>query len=116
MDQLVVKALVSGVVVAAASEAARRSSLVGAVIVSLPLTSILALLWLYRNTGNPGKVADLSWSILLVVVPSLTFFAAVPLLMRAGAGVPLAVAGACAVTALAYGIWVLAARLIGLPV
>src|SRR5688572_18925156 len=39
--ELVMKAVVSGVVVALASEAARRSSLVGAIILSLPLTSIL---------------------------------------------------------------------------
>ena len=38
----VIKALLSGVVIAAASEAAKRSPAIGAVILSLPLISILA--------------------------------------------------------------------------
>ena len=43
---IVIKALVSGVIIAAASEAARRSTLLGAIIISLPLMSIVAIVWL----------------------------------------------------------------------
>jgi len=113
VNQLVIKAVVSGIVIALASEAARRSSLVGAIILSLPLTSILALAWLYRDTGSAQKVQDLSWSILWVVVPSLVFFVAVPVLIRAGVNVPLAICGACAITAIVYAVYVLGARRLG---
>lgn len=110
---LLAKAVISGVLVAAASEVARRSSLLGAVLISLPLTSILALTWLYRDTQDKGQVEALSWSILWVVVPSVVFFVALPLAMRKMAfGWALLVA--CALTAVAYALWVWAARRIGL--
>jgi hypothetical protein len=110
---LVVKALLSGIVIAVASEAARRWTLVGAVIISLPLTSILALAWLYWDTRDGQQVIDLSWSILWVVVPSLAFFIALPLLMRAGLAFLPAVVLACAITALAYAGWIGAAKALG---
>lgn len=110
---LLVKAVISGVIIAAASEVARRSSLLGAVLISLPLTSILALVWLYRDTHDKAQVASLSWSILWVVVPSVVFFVALPVAMRKlGFGWALLVA--CAVTAVAYAMWVWGARRLGL--
>jgi hypothetical protein len=110
---LLVKALLSGLVIAVASEAARRWTLVGAVIISLPLTSILALAWLYWDTRDGQQVIDLSWSILWVVVPSLVFFVALPLLMRAGLAFVPALLLACAITALAYAAWIGVARALG---
>ena len=116
MSELIVKALVSGVVIALASEGARRSSFVGAVIVSLPLISILTLAWLYWETGSAGKVQDLSWSILWLIVPSLAFFIALPVLIRVGVAVPLAMVAACAITAVVYAVYVLGARRLGFDV
>ncbi len=116
MGQLVAKAVISGVIIAVASEAARRSALVGAIIVSLPLISILTLGWLYWETGDAQKVQDLSWSILWLIVPSLAFFVAVPLLIRAGARVPLAILASCGITAAVYAVYVLAGRRFGLDV
>ena len=81
---LVLKALLSGVIIAAASEAARRSSLLGAVLISLPLTSILAIVWLYRDTRDTGEIAAFSWSILWVIVPSAVFFVVLPVVLRSG--------------------------------
>ncbi|MGZ8783500.1 MAG: DUF3147 family protein [Gaiellaceae bacterium] len=108
------KALVSGLLVAVASEVARRSTLLGAVLISLPLTSILALVWLYRETGDTDEVAALSWSILWVVVPSLVFFVALSLALRNGVAFWPALGIACTATAAAYGIWVFVGRRAGL--
>ena len=111
---LVLKALLSGVIVAAASELARRSSLLGAVLISLPLLSILAVIWLYRDTRDTNAVAELSWSILWVILPSLVFFVVLPLALRSGIAFWTALALACAATALAYGAWIWGARRLGL--
>lgn len=111
---LLLKAIISGVLIAAASEVARRSSLLGAILVSLPLTSILAAIWLYRDTGDADQVAALSWSILWVIVPSLVFFVALPVGLRRGLPFAAAMLLACALTALAYVAWVWIARRIGL--
>jgi hypothetical protein len=56
---LLLKAALSGLVIAAASEVARRWSIAGAILISLPLTSILAMIWLYRDTADTREVADL---------------------------------------------------------
>jgi hypothetical protein len=110
---LVLKALISGVLVAAASEAARRSSLLGAVLISLPLTSILAIVWLYRDTGETREVANLSWSILWVIVPSLVFFVALPLALRNDVPFWPSLLLACAATGISYAAWLWAARRLG---
>ncbi len=111
---VLLKALLSGAIVAAASEVARRSSLLGAVLISLPLMSILALVWLYRDTRDAGEVASLSWSILWVIPPSVVFFVALPLALRNGAEFWVALITACAATAVSYAIWVWLARRVGL--
>ncbi|MBW8785911.1 MAG: DUF3147 family protein, partial [Novosphingobium sp.] len=55
--QLAVKALVSGVVIAAAAELARRSPGWGGLVASLPLTTLIALVWLWRDTHDPQRAA-----------------------------------------------------------
>ena len=109
---LLLKALLSGAIIAAASELARRSSVMGAVLISLPLTSILAAVWLYRDTRDTDEVAALCWSILWVIVPSLVFFVMLPLALRSVGFWP-ALGLACAATAVSYAAWVGAARLLG---
>ena len=64
MLYLVIKAALSGVIVAAVSEIARRYPGWGGLVASLPLTSLLAMIWLWRDSGDVGRVADLSVSII----------------------------------------------------
>ena len=110
---LLLKALLSGLIIAVASEVARRSSLLGAVLISLPLTSILAAIWLYRDTNDTEEVAALSWSILWVIIPSLVFFVVLPIALRSGVDFWLSLLLACAVTAVSYAVWIFAGRALG---
>lgn len=110
---LLLKALLSGLVIAVASELARRSSVLGAVLISLPLTSILAAIWLYRDTRDTGEVASLSWSILWVIAPSLVFFVVLPLALEHGVEFWVALGLACGSTALAYAGWLWAGTRLG---
>lgn len=82
--QFVLKVAVTVTVVVAVSEIAKRSSLWGAVLASLPLTSLLAFIWLYADTGDSQLVANLSRGILWLVLASLPLFALLPLLLGAG--------------------------------
>jgi len=83
---LIIKALVTAVVVMAISELGKRSTLAGALLASLPLTSLLALMWLYRDTGSAMQAADLARGIFWLVLPSLAFFLVFPAVVRAGYG------------------------------
>ena len=86
MLYFIVKAGLSGLIVAAVSEIARRYPGWGGLVASLPLTSILAMLWLWRDAGDPERVAELSVSTIWFFVPSVPLFIALPMLIRSGLG------------------------------
>jgi hypothetical protein len=106
MLYLLIKAAISGVIVAAVSEIARRYPGWGGLVASLPLTSLLAMTWLYRDTGDASRVADLSASTFWFFLPSIPLFVALPLLLRNGVGfwasMALVVAGTLALYALMF--------------
>jgi F0F1-type ATP synthase assembly protein I len=81
---LAIKVLISALIVLAVSQIAKRSTLFGALIASLPLTSILALIWLYQDTKDANRVATLSSEIVWLVIPSLILFIVLPLLLKRG--------------------------------
>ena len=60
MLAIAIKIAVTAILVVAISEVAKRSSLLGAVLASIPLTSVLAMIWLYVDTGDPEKAAELA--------------------------------------------------------
>lgn len=111
MLQIAIKVLISAGVVVAVSELAKRSSVLGAVMASLPITSLLAFVLLYLDTGDAESVAKLSADIFWLVIPSLVLFVALPLLLRAGIGFWLSLLSASLATMTAYGVmlWLLPA-------
>lgn len=113
MLYLAVKTVLTALIIVGASELAKRVPFVGALLISLPLMSILALSWLYIDTRDTGQVAQLSWQILALVPPSLIFFAALPWAMKAGAPFWLALIAACAVTGATYWLWTLLMKAFG---
>ena len=110
MTQFLIKVLISALLIAAVSEIARRSSLLGALLASLPVTSLLAFMWLYRETGDTEKVAALSADIFWLVLPSLVLFVLFPVLLRHGWNFWTSLGVSSAATAMAYGAVVLALR------
>lgn len=97
-----IKVLITAVLVVAISEIGKRSSALGAIIASLPLTSLLAFVWLYGETGDTEKIAALSLSIFWYVLPSLVLFIAMPVMLRGGWSFWPALAVACGLTFAAY--------------
>jgi len=69
-----VKVVVSALVIAFASELAKRDSFWGALLVALPLTSVLAVSWLYVETRDNVLVTRFARDIFLLVPGSLVFF------------------------------------------
>jgi hypothetical protein len=111
MLQLVIKLIVSALIVAAVSEVSKRTTTLGALLASLPLTSLLAMIWLFLETRDAAKVADLAGGIFWLVLPSLALFLILPALLRAGYGFWPALGIGCGATAVLYlaETWVLGA-------
>src|SRR5262245_1845053 len=77
-----IKTLVSALLIAAISEIAKRFTWFAAILASLPITSILAMIWLYHDTKDAQRVATLSYGVFWMVVPSLVFFLLLPTLLK----------------------------------
>ncbi|MSR14749.1 MAG: DUF3147 family protein [Gammaproteobacteria bacterium] len=103
MLPLILKFVISAMLIVAISEVAKRSTALGALLASLPVTSILALGWLYHDTGDLAEIAALTRSIFWLVLPSLVLFLVLPVLLERGVPFWSALGLACAATALAYG-------------
>jgi hypothetical protein len=102
---LLIKAAISGAIVAAVSEIARRYPGWGGLVASLPLTSLLAMVWLWRDSGDAERVAELSASTIWFFVPSVPLFIALPLLLRSGFGFWVSMAIVVAGTLALYALW-----------
>jgi hypothetical protein len=102
MGQYALKIGLSALILVAIAEVAKRSTFWAAAVASLPLTSLLAFIWLYLDTGDVQKIATLSGSIFWLVLPSLLLFVLLPLLLRSGLGFWFSLAASIAATALAY--------------
>lgn len=81
-----VKLVVSALIVVAVSEIAKRSTGFAALLASLPLTSLLAFVWLHLEESPSARIAELSSQIFWLVLPSLLLFLLLPLLLRHGLG------------------------------
>ena len=102
MLYLAAKAVVSGLLIAIASEVARRWPGWGALIVSLPLVSILAMLWLWRDTHDPVRMAAHVEATFWFVIPSLPMFLLIPAMLRQGTSFWAALIAGCALTITLY--------------
>ena len=114
MLYLLVKAGISGILVAIISEVARRQPGWGGLLASLPLTSILAMIWLWRDTGDGERVAALSASTIWFILPSVPLFIVIPWLLRTGFGFWATMAIAVAVTLALYALMFAIAPRIGI--
>jgi hypothetical protein len=78
----VLKLVISAVLIVAISEISKRYSLTAGILASLPIVSVLAMIWLYIDTASIQKVSKLSTSIFWMVLPSLSLFLMLPLLLK----------------------------------
>ena len=114
MTYLLIKAAISGLLIALASEIARRNAGLGALIVSLPLVSVLTMIWLWRDTHDPARVADHVGATLWYLAPSVPMFLLIPALLRAGWGFWPALGLGCVLTFALYLLTVLLAGRFGI--
>ncbi|MDR3448437.1 MAG: DUF3147 family protein [Alphaproteobacteria bacterium] len=98
----VLKVVLSAIIVATVSVIAKRSPAFGALVASLPLVSILGMLWLWRDTHDTERLAAHAQATFWYVLPSLPMFLLLPLMLRAGVPFALAMTISIIATVLLY--------------
>ncbi len=111
---LLIKAVVSGILIAAASTLAKRYPGFGALIASLPLVSVLGMIWLWRERPDAANMADHVGATFWYVLPSLPMFLLIPALLRHGVGFWPALLAGCALTVVLYGAMTALAPVLGI--
>ncbi len=102
---LILKTLISAIIIVVVSEIAKRYTWTAAIIVSLPLTSLLAFVWLYWDTKDTQKVIELSYSTIVMSLPSFVFFIVLPILLKFKQNFILSLFLSIISTAIAYAIF-----------
>ena len=93
-----ITAVLLGVLVALISETARRNAALGALFASLPVVSVLGMIWLWRDTGDAQRMAAHAEATFWFVLPSLPMFLLIPALLRRGTPFWTALTLGCALT------------------
>ena len=96
------KIAITVLLVIAIAEISKRSTLMGGILASVPLVSVLAMIWLYMDTRDVQKVAALSTSVFWLVIPSLALFLVLPIMLKKGINVSVSIGVALTVTVACY--------------
>jgi Na+/phosphate symporter len=97
-----IKVAVSALLVVAVSEIAKRHSLFAALVASLPIVSVLSMIWLYIETSDAARISELSHQIFWLVIPSLALLLLLPAFLKWGFGFWLSLGAAVAATIVCY--------------
>lgn len=84
MTHYLIKLFLSAAVIATVTEVAKRNNFAASIIHSLPLTSLLAFVWLYVEKHDEGLIARHSFGTFWFVLPTLPMFLALPWLLEHG--------------------------------
>lgn len=102
MLYLLIKAAISGVLIAIISEVSRRIPGLGALIASLPLISVMGMIWLWRDKPDVANMAEHATATFWFVLPSLPMFLLIPALLTRGWNFWAALVSGCILTIALY--------------
>ena len=98
----ILKAALSGLIVATVSTVAKRYPGFGALIASLPLVSVLGMIWLWHDKPDAQNMAAHAQATFWFVLPSLPMFLLIPVMLRAGVPFWVSLLAGCALTIALY--------------
>lgn len=116
MANYFIKVIVTAFLVVLISEVAKRNSFLAAMFASVPIISVMAILWLYADTHNTALISALSKNIFWLVLPSLSLFVTLPLLLDRGVNFYLSLALSISITIGCYYTTILVLRQFGLKI
>ena len=99
---ILLKLLLSSSIIVLISEISKRDTFVGGLIASIPVISVLSIIWLYIETKNIEDIKNLSNSIFWMVIPSLSLFISLPILLKSGLGFYISLTISVLITLICY--------------
>ncbi|MBT3776631.1 MAG: DUF3147 family protein [Pelagibacteraceae bacterium] len=114
MTYFFIKTVITALIIVIVSEIAKKSSFLGALIISIPLTSLLAFIWLYFDTKDYQKVIDLSYGTIILTVPSFAFFIILPILLKMKQNFAISILISIISTSIIYLIFIFILKKIGI--
>ena len=102
MIQLAIKYAVTAALVIAIAELGKRSSWLGAALAAIPVTSLLAFMWLHTEGISNSVIATMSMQIVWLVIASLPLFILLAWLLNRGMQFWPSLGISVAVTSLTY--------------
>lgn len=103
--QFAVKLLLTNVIIIACTQIGRKFPTLGGLIATMPLTSLLVLLWLHSdNPGDTRLMTDYTRGVLWGIVPTILFFVVALICFRRQLPLPL-------VLSASFGSWLVGAAL-----
>jgi uncharacterized membrane protein (GlpM family) len=82
MIYYIIKVVISATLIVSISEISKKSSLIGGILASVPLVSVLGMIWLYIDTQSAEKVSQFATSVFWLVIPSLSLFIVLPMFLK----------------------------------
>lgn len=113
MTAFAVRAILSGIIIALIAVIGRKAPAAGALIASLPLISVLGMIWLWRDTTDPLLLANHAEATFWYVLPSLPMFLLMPWLLRSGYSFWAALLSGIALTIILYLVTIVIAARFG---
>ena len=111
-----IKTLLTAIIIVMVSEIAKKSSLIAAIILSIPLTSLLAFIWLYWDTKNYQKIIDLSYGTIILTIPSFAFFIILPILLKMKQNFAISILLSIVCTSLIYFVYLFFLKKLGINI
>lgn len=102
MTYYLVKVGITSVLIVLISEISKRNEAIGGLLASLPLVSLLAMIWIYVETKDVAKISGLATSVFWFIIPSLILFIVLPILLKNGLNFYLSLAISSALTIVGY--------------
>jgi len=102
VGQFIIKMIITSAIVVSVSEIAKKSTFVGSLIISWPITSLLVFFWIYYENKDIEKIAQMSFEILYLIIPSLVLFIIFPILLKKGLGFYTSIILSLIITSISY--------------
>jgi hypothetical protein len=102
MAWYIIKIALTAIVIVVVSEISKRLPLLGSLIASLPLISVLGMIWIYQETKDNQKLISHAEGTFWYVLPSLPMFLVMPWMMKKGISFYLSLGAGILLTVILY--------------